>query len=313
MTLSIVINTAPQREDNLYYCLQQLTKQTFQAFEVLVCDDGSDEGELVSQQFEKSLNLTYFWRPNDRCVNRSRNTGISHAVNEKLVLLDGDCLINSEALAIYDYLLDKNSSYIWSGYVGYIKQFVSQSALAANRLVNYLDRRFFVYSPDIFKPAPLIMKKPAFACWGGNLAFHKSLWDKLNGFDEGFVGWGNNDTEFALRAIENSFQIHFCIDSWAEHQLHSYGEPYHHLFQKVDSSGKTFKRKEHPIPDYQIMLYSSPQKLTELYQKIMQFYSQNDPGINPQIKSLLLKPQARLLLQEMGHDRWKIGGAIPSE
>ena len=92
--LSVIVSTAPGRENHLRRCLSQLEQQRFKDFEVVVVDDGSKNGESVVFDFNKKLKISYKWRPNDCCVSLSRNIGAQNSFSSKLVYIDADILLN---------------------------------------------------------------------------------------------------------------------------------------------------------------------------------------------------------------------------
>ncbi|PKL74250.1 MAG: glycosyltransferase, partial [Candidatus Melainabacteria bacterium HGW-Melainabacteria-1] len=66
MSLAVIILTSPGREANLVACLQALKAQTLQGFELIVVDDGSEQGEAVVRTATAGwLDPLYLWRPND--------------------------------------------------------------------------------------------------------------------------------------------------------------------------------------------------------------------------------------------------------
>jgi glycosyltransferase involved in cell wall biosynthesis len=87
---SIIIPTY-NRAERLKIALESILKQTFQNFEVLVCDDGStDHTKDVVQLFINKLDLTYIWEENWGGPARPRNNGIKKAKGEWVCFLDSD-------------------------------------------------------------------------------------------------------------------------------------------------------------------------------------------------------------------------------
>ncbi|MBC9933809.1 glycosyltransferase family 2 protein [Chitinophaga qingshengii] len=90
LTFSIIIPTY-NRAEKLRKCLESIVKQTYQNFEVLVCDDGSrDNSKEVVDLFRDSLNIKYFYNDNWGGPAYPRNVGIENAAAPWLCFLDSD-------------------------------------------------------------------------------------------------------------------------------------------------------------------------------------------------------------------------------
>jgi glycosyltransferase involved in cell wall biosynthesis len=95
---SVVIPTY-NRSIELERCLNSLVSQTFQDFEVIVCDDGStDNTESVVRSFESALSILYVYNNNWGGPARPRNVGISMARGEWICFLDSDDWFYSDKL-----------------------------------------------------------------------------------------------------------------------------------------------------------------------------------------------------------------------
>ena len=100
--LSIVV---PVYRPSLWYfrdCVQSVIDQTYESWELCLCDDGSEDPELTATMAEYAAS-----DPRVRVLTNERNGGISRATNrallaasgEFIVLLDHDDLLESHALA----------------------------------------------------------------------------------------------------------------------------------------------------------------------------------------------------------------------
>jgi len=87
---SVIIPTY-NRAERLKIALESLSSQTFENFEVLVCDDGStDQTKEVVDSFKDKLDITYIWEENWGGPARPRNNGIKVAKGEWICFLDSD-------------------------------------------------------------------------------------------------------------------------------------------------------------------------------------------------------------------------------
>jgi glycosyltransferase involved in cell wall biosynthesis len=99
---SIVIPTY-NRSSDLIRCLNSLVSQTYEDFEVIVCDNAStDNTKEVIEQYEKLLNLKYIYlTENSGGPARPRNIGAASAKGDWVCFLDSD-----------DWYLDNKLEYV---------------------------------------------------------------------------------------------------------------------------------------------------------------------------------------------------------
>jgi glycosyltransferase involved in cell wall biosynthesis len=109
---SIVIPTF-NRANDLKRCFESLLAQTYQNFEVLVCDDGStDNTKDIVNEFTNQLNIHYIWEANWGGPARPRNNGIKSAKGEWICFLDSDDYWYPDKLTVcIDYLNDSDAVY----------------------------------------------------------------------------------------------------------------------------------------------------------------------------------------------------------
>ncbi|MEJ7800729.1 MAG: galactosyltransferase-related protein [Ilumatobacter sp.] len=61
--------------------------------------------------------------------------------------------------------------------------------------------------------------------WSLSFALDRSSWDRIGGFDERYVGYGGEDTDFARRAERANVPIWFAPGPQAFHQYHPVSSP----------------------------------------------------------------------------------------
>lgn len=226
--ISVVIATSPGRQDYLGYCLNALTRQHFQDFEVIVADDGSEGMEPVISAFQGCFRrLEYFWRPPDHNLSRSRNRGAAAALGEQLVFLNTDVLLNPAALGAYHNTLKQHPQATCWGYVGCRKRVSAPSIWFPSQQVNWLDFRFFPLGPEELVLHPELYFAPYRLAGGHQFAMTQATYHQIGPLNEEFVAWGEEDVEYALRGLIKQHAMIFLGDAWAEHLAHAYAEAFH--------------------------------------------------------------------------------------
>lgn len=264
VNLSVIICTSPGREANLADCLGMLRRQDYADFEVLVVDDGSVPDHAHTQRILAEFNHQYHWRPNDCCPSRSRNMGARMAQGPFLIFIDADILLNPMALSAYAYWLSQPplQSHLLYGYYGQMIHSFAPSIWFPETVVLWEDARF-QFNRELGELAiepNLGIDLPRW-CWSGNMGIRKTTFEHMGGFNESFIGWGREDSEFALRALLQGNQIHFTLDTWAEHQVHTRQEPFHTMSPAMTAQKDQWMNQlyaQYSPPAYPIGIYRSP-------------------------------------------------------
>jgi GT2 family glycosyltransferase len=156
----------------------------------------------------------------------ARNAG-AHAAGgaDGLVFLDVDCLPALDLVAAYGAALDERPGAIACGSVGYLPPGPVSPRDHDERL-RARARTHAARPParDGRRPlAPELLWSLSFACT-------KAVFGRLEGFDEGYVGYGAEDTDLGFRAAAAGVPIDAIPGAWAYHQHHPVSSPpYEHL------------------------------------------------------------------------------------
>ena len=207
-----------ERPDALEAVLRSLEDQTYRRFEVIVADDGSGSAtrELVARRAEEGeLSVRHLWHE-DRGYRLAaiRNRAAAATEREYLVFLDGDCVVRPNFLRRHARLAERG--HFVHGSRVRLGRDLSRVALAHDlRLGRWRTSRWLRerlrgrtnrFAPLLRLPlGPLRRVSPR--AWRGvkgcNLAMWRSDLLAVNGFDEGFEGWGFEDNDLVLRLIRH--------------------------------------------------------------------------------------------------------------
>ena len=215
--IAVIVSTY-KRPDALDAVLQSLDDQTYRRFEVVVADDGSgrDARALVARRAEElGFPLRHVWQE-DRAYRLAaiRNRAAAGTEREYLVFLDGDCVVRPDFLWQHAQLAEPGH-FVRGSRVRLDRKLSGaalQRELPVHRwgmwrwLVERLRGRLDRFTPLLRVPlGPLRRVSPRE--WQGvkgcNLAVWRTDFLAVNGFDEGFEGWGFEDNDLVMRLIRN--------------------------------------------------------------------------------------------------------------
>ena len=220
--ISLIINTF-QKPRHLGLVLQSIVsqEQVDGRFEVIVTDDGSTDStaELVHSFATASpFPVRFITQPHDGFrLSQIRNRGARIARGKALLFLDGDCMLPHDHVAAHLHRLRPGVALI--GNCARLTQDTS-AALAVDQLA----------PTDLTTLAPRSEKRSLAwryrKAWWHNLTGHPSkprlsgsnfsVWledfKRVNGFDERFVGWGQEDDDFGLRLRGAGVRLESILD-----------------------------------------------------------------------------------------------------
>ena len=226
--ISLIVNTF-QKPRHLALVLASIAAQEGVAgrFEVIVTDDGStdDTHDIVQKQAAtEQFPLRFTTQPHDGFrLARIRNNGARLAVGNSLLFLDGDCILPRDHVAAY--LKRRRRGVAHLGYCARLSADIS-ACLTIHQLANTdllglssaaerhaLRRRWRKawWHNTLRHPS-----KPPLA--GGNFCVWRDDFERLNGFDERFVGWGQEDDDLGLRLRALGIRLESILDD--THSLH---------------------------------------------------------------------------------------------
>ena len=217
--ISVIIATY-RKPDNLCMVLLALARQSVLPDEVLVADDGSPadlQEKLAPTAAQLPFRLVHVWQPDEGFrAARSRNNAIHVARSEMLAFLDQDTLPHRTWLETHS----RNVSQRNVG-IGYILRLTEQQSAGLNqdtvrsgsfeslhdaserKRLDGVQRKCAFYSL-LRRFGRGIKGRPAFA--SGNASAWAADLARVNGFDEEYVGWGQEDDDLGWRLYLSGVQ-----------------------------------------------------------------------------------------------------------
>ena len=208
MTTSLIISTY-NRPDALELCLKSILKQSVMPTEVIVADDGSraDTKTLIERYHAKfSVPLIHVWHQDSGFrLALIRNKAIAKASGNYIIQIDGDVILHPKFVA--DHLFFAKANTFVKGRRCMIgpkttKQLLINKSIAVSYLssnISFREHGFRLKWYYLFFKAK--EKPTADGVLGSNMAFYKSDFLAVNGYNNNFLGWGAEDKELAQRFV----------------------------------------------------------------------------------------------------------------
>ena len=211
-TVSVIVS-AYERPTHLWFILLGLHRQSTHLDEVIIADDGS--GQEVRSVIEKfasmsRIRVVHVWQKHqDYRLARSRNNAIRLTAGEYLIFLDQDCVpwahfasahVSFRQPGVFRvgscvHLDERSTAQLQEDDItsGRFESFLNKTEMKRLRKIQRKDDFYAFVRKHLWS----IKFKPKLR--GGNFSIHKADLLKVNGFDENYVGWGQEDDDLGRR------------------------------------------------------------------------------------------------------------------
>ena len=212
MQISLIITTYNWKAA-LQLVLQSVHAQTLLPMEIVVADDGSgpDTAKVVQEFGAVSpVPVVHSWQEDKGFRSaKSRNKAIAKAKGEYVILIDGDIVLESHFVA--DHRTYAQPGHFVQGPRALLGRELTARIMEIGRLqLPFLARGIgnkknclrskLLAQLFSFKSSSLSGIKTC------NFAFWKQDALRVNGFNEDFIGWGREDSEFAARLFNSGIR-----------------------------------------------------------------------------------------------------------
>lgn len=168
----------------------------------------------------------------------ARNAAVAGASGDALIFLDVDCI--PEPGLVADYLDHLDAGGLMMGEVLYLPAGATERGLDfevfADIGVRHADRRG---PPEAGRDAC----RDTRCFWSLNFAMSRADWHRAGGFDEDYVGYGGEDTDFGRRLEVANVPLWWVQGARAYHQFHPHAMPPVHHLRSVLQNADVFARK----------------------------------------------------------------------
>jgi len=218
---SLIITTYNWPEA-LFLVLKSIKNQSIMPTEIIVADDGSAEDTKdMIKKFSKDskLKIIYSWQKDKGFrAAMSRNKAIARARGEYIIMIDGDMILHPDF--IKDHIsFAKNNTFV-QGMRAKLSIEKSNNIMQTKNIIfknfdkGLKSKRYGIHNQflSFLFSGPRIINRLNMlqTC---NMAFYKKDVLKINGFNEDFIGWGREDSEFGARMLNAQItrrDLRFC-------------------------------------------------------------------------------------------------------
>lgn len=201
-------------------------------------------------------------------LSAARNAAAWAARGDRLVLLDVDCMAHPDLLDDYAAAMDGSdgvdgSDGLFMGEVGYLPRGAPVETLDFAALDAVAVRHAERPGP----PEQAVGPCRDYRCfWSLNFAMRAEAFRSVGGFDEGYVGYGGEDTDFGRSCAAAGIDIWWVRGAKAYHQYHPHHMPPVHHLDSVLRNAEYFRRKwgeptmQHWLRAFRLMGLAEPRE-----------------------------------------------------
>jgi GT2 family glycosyltransferase len=222
MTPLSVLTLVKDREPHLIQLIEGLKRSAVAPAELIVVDMSSTP---VAQPEAPFPVYVHRLQTGTLALAAARNLAARHATSAHLLFLDVDCIPMAQCLGRMGAVLDEDDALLCADirYLGPddARSTWNEEVLLATGRPHPV--RSFPATGTRRETNPGLF-------WSLAFAIRRSRFEELGGFDEAFVGYGAEDTDFGFRAERAQTPLIFVGGAIACHQYHdSYDPPVQHL------------------------------------------------------------------------------------
>jgi glycosyltransferase involved in cell wall biosynthesis len=212
-TISLVITTY-NRPDALEAVLRACFMQNDKNFEIIIADDGSTANTrdcVESLSRAAPVPVRHVWQPDEGFrAAMARNRGILAARGDYIIFLDGDCISQRDFIARHRALCEPGC--LVSGSRILMSERLTRRVLDQRIAIpdtGFATRMAWRLHGDLNKTLQLGLRWPDLGRVRSNFSWRRikscnlGVWrrdlERVNGFDESFIGWGYEDSDLVLR------------------------------------------------------------------------------------------------------------------
>lgn len=244
MVNTSVIITVFNRCNLLRKALLSLSNQSVKPAELIISDDGSEENvfdEIRNIVERIPFKVKYIKQENRGFrLARCRNNGVRNSSGDYLIFIDQDIICTNNIIKTF-IQSRRDKRFITSHRINLSEeqgQLISEEQIAENRFMHVIENEQLKNLAKDYKKDNFyyylhkfsIVRKPKLK--GQAHAINRKDFELINGYDENFVGWGNEDDDIGRRLYQSG--VHGYNPFKDDFPIHLYHEPFHQNKERVN-------------------------------------------------------------------------------
>jgi GT2 family glycosyltransferase len=230
-----VVTIVKGRRKQLANLLNSIRLSTILPYDIqVVCMDTQEEIE-IPDGLNVSIKLIH--DQNKLPLAAARNMGITATKTSNVVFIDVDCIVSPTLFA--NLLLALQANYIIAAYPLYLPLVPDTG--------NYGDLKHLAVTHPSRECIPIGQPVEHLLFWSLIFAIQKQTFEKIGGFDESFIGYGAEDTDFAMMFHNAGIQQIFVRD-YVLHQYHDKYDPPLNYFDSIIKNAIRYQQKWNVLP-----------------------------------------------------------------
>ena len=176
---------------------------------------------------------------NDIPLARARNVAARAATGDLLIFLDVDCIPHRDCIRDYRAAAETHEG-VMMGEVSYLPSGATAEGIDYARF----DAVGVKHSERAGPPREVSSLCKDYRCfWSLNFALSKADFERSGGFDESYVGYGGEDTDFGRTLCARGLPLWWVRGAKAYHQYHPHHMPPVHHLDSVLANAHRFQDK----------------------------------------------------------------------
>ena len=212
MTCSLIVTTYNWKEALELVIISALAQSELPQ-EIIIADDGSrdDTKELIeSLAVASKIPIIHSWQEDDDFrAAQSRNKAIAKASGEYIILIDGDMILHRDFIKDHKEFA-QTGSFVQGSRVLLGKKRTAKLLDSKELTISYFDEDIKNRKNNIRSNFLSTLFSRQSSKLSGiktcNMAFYKTDCMQINGFNDDFVGWGREDSEFVVRLMNSGIK-----------------------------------------------------------------------------------------------------------